>query len=114
MTTTETVIAVIVALGGGTIAREIITGLARWITGRQDRERSALRQAYADLDAARDRADEERDRADSESARADHEAARRRIITEHAHDLRVLLTRHGVPADTIPPFPPTPIKETSS
>ena len=102
MTGTETLIAVLSLLGVGALLRELAVGLIGWLTGRQERERSALRQAYADLDAARGQAD-------AEAARADCEAARRRIVTEHAHQLRLLLI--GLGADDIPPFPATPPKE---
>ena len=98
--TTEQTIALIAALGIGTIARELITGLARWATGKQERERTAYRDLIADADRARAAVETER-------ARADREATRRRIIAEHAHVLRTHLIEAGVPADDIPPFPST-------
>jgi hypothetical protein len=106
--TTEQTIALIAALGIGTIARELITGLARWVTGKQDRERSAYRALIADADRAHAAVDTER-------ARADHEASYRRRATEHAHALRRQLLDLGVAPNDIPPFPSstTPSKETS-
>lgn len=108
MTTTETVIALATALGIGGLAREILTGVIGWLTGRQDRERSALRQAYADLDA-------ERARTEAERQRADQADRRRRIAVEHAHEVRAVALGGGVDPDQIPPFPPTPTtsKETT-
>ena len=103
--TTEQTIALIAALGIGTIARELITGLARWITGKQERERSAYRALLADADRAHAAVETER-------ARADREATHRRIVAEHAYQLRHLLIDLGAPAADIPPFPASPHKET--
>ena len=52
MSTTEIVLAIIAAVGGGAAVREGVGGLWRWLTGRQRRERDAIRQAYADTQAA--------------------------------------------------------------
>lgn len=82
--TTDQLITLIIALGGGAFLREAVVGVYRWATGGQARERSALRQALADLDA---------------------ESAHRRRVTEHAHELRRMLIDQGVPTEDIPPFP---------
>ncbi len=106
--TTEQTIALIAALGIGTIARELITGLARWVTGKQDRERSAHRALIADADRVHAAVDTER-------GRADPEASSRRRATEPAHALRRQLLALGVPPNATPPLPssPTPSKQTS-
>lgn len=82
--TTDQIITLIVALGGGAFLREIAVGVYRWLTGGQSREQTALRQALAEVDA---------------------EAAHRRRVTEHAHELRRMLIDQGVPTEDIPAFP---------
>ena len=82
--TTDQLITLIVALGGGAFLREAGVGIYRWATGGQARERSALRQATTDLDT---------------------EAAYRRRVTEHAHEVRRIAIDHGIPSDALPPLP---------
>lgn len=94
--TTDQLITLIVALGGGVFLREAGVGIYHWATGGQARERSALRQAMTDLDA---------------------ESAYRRRVTEHAHEVRRIAIDHGIPSDALPPFPtrtPSPQPEESS
>lgn len=52
MTNPELIVAIIAALGGGAALPEFIRGVVKWATGKQGRERDALRQADADLKAA--------------------------------------------------------------
>lgn len=52
MSATE-IVALIAALGLGTALPEALRGAWKWATGRQGRERDALRQAATDLDAER-------------------------------------------------------------
>ena len=52
MTNPELILAIIAALGGGAALPELIRGVVKWATGKQARERDALRQADADLKAA--------------------------------------------------------------
>lgn len=89
MTTTE-ILAIIAALGGGAALREAVGGLWRWVSGRQRRERDALRQAYMEID-------------DANAARA---AASRRAAawSEYAMVLRRVIIRHGG-SELIPPAP---------
>ena len=82
--TTDQIITLIVALGGGAFLREAGMGVYRWATGRQARERSSLRRAMADLDT---------------------ESAYRRRVVEHAHEIRRIAIDHGIPSDELPPFP---------
>lgn len=84
MSNPELWIALLVALGGGAFLREVGTGLWKLLTGRQDRERTALRQALRDFDA---------------------ESALRRQWTECAHELRLIAIQAGVPRDQLPEFP---------
>lgn len=81
--TTDQAIALLVALGGGAFIREIVTGLWKWATGRQESERSTIQKAWADLDS---------------------ETAYRRRVTEHAHELRRRLIDLGH-GDDLAPFP---------
>lgn len=82
--TTDQLISLVVAFGGGAFIQQGIKGIYWWVTGRQSRERSALRQAMTDLDT---------------------EAAYRRRVTEHAHEVRRIAIDHGIPSDELPPFP---------
>ena len=82
---TDQIIALIIALGGGAALREIVVGVYRWVTGGQARERDALRAAMSDLDS---------------------ESAYRRRVVEHAHEIRRIAIDHGIHADDLPPFPP--------
>lgn len=95
-----TVVAILTALGVGGVLGEIVRGVVGWLTGRQGRERAALRQAYADLDEARD--ETTRARVD-----VDREASYRRRISEHAHALRRQLIDAGlIPVEPFPPRTP--------
>ena len=82
---TDQIIALIMALGGGAALREIVVGVYRWLTGGQARERAALRAAMSDLDS---------------------EAAYRRRVVEHAHEIRRIAIDHGIHIEDLPPFPP--------
>lgn len=82
---TDQIIALIIALGGGAALWEFAVGVYRWLTGGQARERAALRAAMTDLDS---------------------EAAYRRRVVEHAHEIRRIAIDHGIPAEDLPPFPP--------
>lgn len=83
MTATEWA-AVLTALGAGATGKELLMGLWKWLSGRQDAERLEMRRLRADLDRA--------------------EADRRRI-SEHASELRRILIEAGTPADRLPPWP---------
>lgn len=80
--TTEQIITLVVGLGTGGLLRELVVGIWHWATGRQTAERSAVQQAWRDLDS---------------------EMAYRRRVSEHAHELRTMLIAAGV--DELPPFP---------
>lgn len=91
--TTDQMIALIVAVGGGAFVREIVVGLWRWLTGRQTRERSTIQRALRDLD---------------------RESPYRRRVEEHASEVRRIAVNHGL-ADELPPWPErrrTPIPRT--
>lgn len=84
------IVGAIAALGG----RELIMGLVGWLSGRQDREKSRVRELVAERDAA------EADR--------DREASYRRILQEYASTCRAIMISHNIPAAQIPPFPARP------
>lgn len=84
--TTDQVITLVLGLGAGGLLREVVMGLWRWLTGRQDAERNQVQQAWRERD---------------------EEATRRRQISEYAHQLRVILIAHGL-GDEAPPFPGNP------
>lgn len=81
--TTDQIIALIAVLGGGVFFRELVTGVWKWLTGRQTHERNTLRAALRDLDL---------------------EASYRRRVEEHASEVRRIAIEHGL-ADELPPFP---------
>lgn len=82
-----------IALILGTLGvRELLAFVVNWISGRAMREKGRVREVIDE----RDKAEDERDR----------EAAYRRIIQEHASELRRLLIEAG--AADIPPWPPSP------
>ena len=86
MLTTDQVITLVLGLGAGGLLREVVMGLWRWLTGRQDAERAQVQQAWRERD---------------------EEATRRRQLSEYAHQLRVILIAHGL-GDKAPPFPGNP------
>ncbi len=83
MTATEWA-AVLTALGVGAAAKELVTGLWAWMSGRQDAERGRMRRVIAERD---------------------HAEADRRRISEHASELRRLLIERGTPSTELPPWP---------
>lgn len=89
MSTPEMVVAIIVAFVSGGIVPQIGKGVVWLVTGRQERERSALQKAYADLDLER--------------SKRDAEASYARRVAEHAHHVRALAIKHGI--ESLPEFP---------
>lgn len=76
--------AILTALGVGAAAKELVTGVWAWLTGRQDAERGRIRRIIAERD---------------------HAEAERRHIAEHASELRRMLIEHGTPSTQLPPWP---------
>ena len=64
-----------ISAGGVLTLREIAVGIYKWVTGRQDAERSAMHSAWSERD---------------------EEATRRRKAEEDAHALRMMLIEHSV------------------
>ena len=76
--------AILTALGVGAAAKELVTGVWAWLTGRQDAERGRIRRIIAERD---------------------HAEAERRHIAEHASELRRMLIENGTPSTQLPPWP---------
>ena len=77
-------IALIVALGVGSLLRELATGGWQWITGRQERDRTALQQAVTELDRV---------------------MVDRRRLEESLSEHRVMLLEQGVAKADLPEWP---------
>lgn len=91
----STIVAVLTALG----VRELVAGVARHVAGKPERERAAIHEER-----------ERRKEAEQEAAAAkrarDAEAARRRLIQEHASDLRSeLIETCNRDPQSLPPWP---------
>lgn len=80
-------LAIIAALGLGSILPKIVEGIIGWLTGRQDAERRRIRELA------------------HESA---HESAKRRMYAEHASELRRMLLDLGLTQADLPPWPTLP------
>lgn len=93
--------AIVTAIGVPVVLRELLSTFRSWRTGRMAERR---RQVDATLDRIT------RAEAAAERARqaADREATYRRLIAEHASQVRAVALAHGVPLDTLPPWPPHP------
>lgn len=105
MDSTQLLVTLIGAGGGGAALLALINGLIKWISGSAGRERirnttlkDQRNEAWAD-------AEKERDRADREQARADREARNRRLTQEYASELRRDCTEHGMQAHELRPWP---------
>lgn len=86
----STIVAVLTALG----VRELIAGFARHVAGKPERERAAIH--------------EERERRKEAEAGRDAEARKRRLIQEHASDLRSeLIETCNRDPQSLPPWPIT-------
>lgn len=87
MTTIQAVIAVIGALGLGTVVPDITRAIIGWFTGRKARETARLARLERERNAAE---------------------AYCRILLEHASHVRLIAIEAGVDPDTFPPFPQRP------
>lgn len=96
--TTENVVAIISALGGGAILATLIQALIRWLGGRAGRERNAV-------DYERKLRREAEARADTAERQLDHEASARRKQAEYSSQLRRKMIEHGIPVEEIPLWP---------
>ncbi|WP_314325425.1 hypothetical protein [Paenarthrobacter ilicis] len=105
MDSTQLLVTLIGAGGGGAALLALINGLVKYLTGAAGRERirnttlkDQRNEAWAD-------AEKERDRADKEQARADREARNRRRTEEYASQLRRDCTEHGMGEQELRPWP---------
>lgn len=78
------VVTLIAALGGGAFFREVAAGIFKAVTGKQTKERQAIRVAWAERD---------------------EEATKRRILAEYASQVRRVAIDAGIKPEQLPPFP---------
>lgn len=89
---TPEMITALVGVGGlGLIIPKVIDGLSAWLSGRAKIEKERNQGVLTKLSAA--------------DRRAESEAVFRRALEEYAGQLRLLLVKAGVPAESIPPWP---------
>lgn len=81
------VAAIITALGGGVALRSLAGGIVSHYTGRAERERTTIQSA---------------------TRARDDEATYRRMVAEHASQVRRIAIDHGVPVEQLPPWPRRP------
>lgn len=93
----EHIVAMLAALGAGPLIHQLVTGLMRWASGAQSRERDRAQQILTDRDQAEDRA------AGANQARRRAEADRDRW-REYAISLRVFMLQSG--CEDVPDLPP--------
>lgn len=105
MDTTQLIVTLVGAGGGGAALLALINGGIKYLSGSAGRERirnttlkDQRNEAWAD-------AEKERDRADKEQARADREARNRRLTEEYASQLRRDCTEHGMTPQELRPWP---------
>ncbi|WP_422758299.1 hypothetical protein [Paenarthrobacter sp. C1] len=105
MDTTQLLVTLVGAGGGGAALLALINGLIKYFSGSAGRERirnttlkDQRNEAWAD-------AEKERARADREQARADREARNRRLTEEYASQLRRDCTEHGMTQQELRPWP---------
>lgn len=98
MDATQATIALLGAGTGGAILTSLVNAAIKFFSGRAGREkarnadmRTQRNEAWADAERERDR--------------ADREARKRRKISEYASALRSDLITHGVPPETVRPWP---------
>lgn len=84
MDTVQAVVAILAALGVGTILPEIARATIGYFTNRREAEQSANNRLRRERDLAE---------------------ANARIAREHASEVRRIAIDHGVPAAAFPPFP---------
>lgn len=89
MDTSQMLVTVLGAGGGGAALLALINGLIKWLSGSSARER----QRNTDIMAQRRKAIEERDLADDERDTSDK---RRRIADEYSSSLRRQLLENGI------------------
>ena len=89
--TVEAWVTLIIGVAGALGLREMIPGMARWMSGGADREKARVQAIIAERDA--------------EAARADREARARRKLEEYASALRRDLIDAGIEPDQITPWP---------
>lgn len=95
MDTSQLLVTVLGAGGGGAALLALINGLIKWLSGSSARER----QRNTDIVAQRRKAIEERQEAEDDRDTADR---KRRISDEYASSLRRLLLENGIQP---PPWP---------
>ncbi|MFW0772538.1 hypothetical protein ACLRGI_05165 [Paenarthrobacter nitroguajacolicus] len=112
MDTTQLLVTLVGAGGGGAALLALINGLIKYFSGSAGRERirnttlkDQRNEAWADAEKERARADREQARADREQARADREARNRRLTEEYASQLRRDCTEHGMTQQELRPWP---------
>ncbi|WGM21874.1 hypothetical protein QEH68_06785 [Paenarthrobacter sp. OM7] len=112
MDSTQLLVTLIGAGGGGAALLALINGLIKYLSGSAGRERirnttlkDQRNEAWAERDKAWKEVAEERKRADLSDARADREARNRRRTEEYASQLRRDCTEHGMAAEELRPWP---------